>query len=206
MPQVGETALFIQQTLSNGHVKHVRHMWVLCPDCQKGRWVRLHHGKPRSELCLICKAKRLARERPIKLAENHPSWKGGRTKCSGGYIKIRLYQDDFFYPMANVTHHVMEHRLVMAKHLNRCLLSWETVHHKGTKYPSGSLENRSDNRIENLELLPSAYKHDALTRLATSFKKLESKIEEQSKLIKLLQWQVKELNKQLREVPQNVSR
>ena len=29
---------------------------------------------------------------------------------------------------------------------------WEQVHHKGTKYPIGSKEDKADNRIENLEL------------------------------------------------------
>jgi len=40
----------------------------------------------------------------------------------------------------------------MEKHLGRYLKPEECVHHKGIKYPIGSIENKQDNRIENLEL------------------------------------------------------
>jgi len=97
------------------------------------------------------------------------AWKGGRFRRSDGYIQILLLPNDFFYPMASTQHYVLEHRLIMARHLNRCLLVWETVHHKNGI--------RDDNRPENLELLPTPNKHDSLTKMARYIKKLEREIE-----------------------------
>jgi len=64
------------------------------------------------------------------------SWKGGRLKTKEGYIRIRLPNK-----------RVMEHRLVMEKHLGRKLKPFpaEIIHHKNGR--------KDDNRIENLQLV-----------------------------------------------------
>jgi len=101
---------------------------------------------------------------------------------------IRLPRDDFFYPMTGSNGYVFEHRLVVAKALGRCLHLWEIVHHKGAKYPKGSREDKADNRYpENLQLV-SDDKHKQITIM-------ENRINHLEKEVKLLRWQVSELNK-----------
>ena len=74
------------------------------------------------------------------IGKNNPNWKGGRVKTSE-YIYI--YQPN--HPFANKRKYVLEHRLVMEKHLGRYLEKWEQIHHKNGI--------RTDNRIENLEVV-----------------------------------------------------
>ncbi len=94
--------------------------------------------------------------------ELHHSWKGG-VKMSQGYR--RIYSPD--HPAAKSNGgYIMEHRLVMEKHLGRFLKSNEDVHHKN--------EIKTDNRIKNLKLTTRSkhMKHHATQRHAKGgFKK-----------------------------------
>ncbi len=141
-------------------------IWHACIKCGKERWVQLLRGLPRSPHCNKC-----------VMTKQMYKWKGGRTVTAQGYVGIKLFPDDFFYSMARNHGYVLEHRLVMAKYFNRCLLSWEIVHHKnGIK---------DDNRIENLELISCKGKHN--TEINKHIKNLEREVATLKKRVTLLE-------------------
>jgi len=160
VPEIGE----IKGGKELGYKDNHKRMWCACKDCGKQRWVLLLKGQPKIELCYLC-----AISHSKKVGDKAFRWKGGKSKTSKGYILIWLSPDDFFYPMINGTGYVLEHRLVMAKSLNRCLLPWEVVHHKnGIK---------GDNHIENLELLPAAKYHIVDSVAKQYMRRLETKVD-----------------------------
>lgn len=73
----------------------------------------------------------------------HGSWNGGRVTI-GQYVAIMVDRDDPLFVMAHNTGYVLEHRLVMARHLGRPLSDDETVHHIDG--------NHKNNDISNLQL------------------------------------------------------
>lgn len=74
-------------------------------------------------------------------------WKGGRCKTVAGYIIIKKEE----HPLSNCMGYVVEHRLVMEKHLGRYLKQTEIVHHIN--------EILDDNRLENLQLFKNSSEH-----------------------------------------------
>lgn len=74
-----------------------------------------------------------------------------RCPTPKGYVLIHAP----YHPKASKRGYVMEHRLVMEKHLGRLLERSEVVHHKNGK--------KDDNRLENLELMTKA-EHDSLPK------------------------------------------
>jgi hypothetical protein len=109
-----------------GYKDNRYHIWSTCIKCERELWAKLDGYKPRNTICKFCKSKASGLKRRGALAYN---WKGGRRNWNG-YVQVYVERDSFFYPMAEKCGYVMEHRLIMAQHLGRCLQPWEKVHHK----------------------------------------------------------------------------
>ncbi len=120
--------------------------------------------------CPACKGKRYNRYDPQKHPDGvvkcgHCRSLGNRAGCKSthkirksheGYSLVWVGKEDPFFKMAcpgpsGNFGTIRGHRLIMARHLGRCLGSGELVHHKnGIK---------DDNRLENLELVTSNGEH-----------------------------------------------
>ena len=175
MPKLGD----IRGAKELGYAGCGRLIWHACERCGRERWAALRMGQPVKHFCMSC----AAYLRDKRLGSKNANWKGGRFENHQGYIAIRVYPDDFFYPMAQKTGYVLEHRLVVAKALGRCLQSWEIVHHK-----KGYAKD--DNRYpETLQLVMEG-QHNQITLIEGKIARLEDKVRKQAQEIELLQKRV----------------
>ncbi len=181
MPEISE----IRYAKEIGRKDTHRWQWVKCLDCDKKRWVMLAKGKISHLRCNKCNSKITNVG-----GESHPAWKGGQWEDAKGYIHIWLPRDDFFFPMASKSNYVLEHRLVMAKHLGRNLQSWEKVHHKDgikdhNEYNNLEMTTNGSHIIEHNKGYRDGYQQGLVDGRT-------EQIEELKREIKLLQWQVRQ--------------
>lgn len=158
-------------------------VWTECPNCNLKRWVEMN-------FLLVQVDKGICQKCSLSSVHSR-NWRGGKHFDGNGYVFIWVDKDNFFYPMISSSKkckcggYVMEHRLVVAQSLGRCINPWEIVHHKN--------RIRNDNKIANLQLV-SDDEHKQLTLMENRIRKLEATTIEQAKEIRLLKWQIKELN------------
>jgi ribosomal protein L31 len=87
-----------------------------------------------------------------KYGSENPAWKGGIKNRPDGYVRV-VAPADHPYPceVKGSTKYILEHRLVMERHLGRYLLPSEVVHHID--------ENHHNNAIDNLRLYKNQSEH-----------------------------------------------
>ena len=93
---------------------------------------------------VVCRSGGTWKRRVTTVKERNPRWSGGRMLDRDHYVLVLVDDDDPMACMRRYRGYVLEHRLVMARHLGRPLVESETVHHVNG--------DRTDNRIENLQL------------------------------------------------------
>jgi len=84
----------------------------------------------------------------------NPAWKGGVTyfKTHGNYRGVKYVRcPQEYLSMARKDGYVMEHRLIVARAIKRCLKRSEVVHHIN--------HDPTDNRLENLQLFRTNQDH-----------------------------------------------
>jgi len=91
--------------------------------------------------------KRKIRLRKEMMGASNPAWKGGVTyfKTHGNYKGVKYIRcPKEFMEMARKDGYVMEHRVLVAQQIERCLKRTEVVHHLD--------HNPTNNKLENLVL------------------------------------------------------
>ena len=152
MPKIGEFKRGHELGKTNT-TKDSLFIWQACEKCGKERWVVTRNRIAISFRCNRCAMRehKLSEQAKINIGnaaknrcgEKSYFWKRGYWIALDGYLAKSISKDHPYRKMASSCGIIKIHRLVMAEHLDRCLLPTEHVHHKNG--------NKLDNRIENLE-------------------------------------------------------
>ena len=108
-----------------------------------------------------------------------------------GYVKVRVSPDSDFYPMTDKQGYSLEHRIIYAQYLGRCLQSWEIIHHKDGV--------RDNNSLDNLELTTTcAHLMETKNSVQVAYERgfqdgIKVRNDELIKEIRLMRWQLKQL-------------
>ncbi len=138
------------------------HVWEACPGCGHERWVKRNARGTRCQECM---------HPPTHYRSANHRWNPTRRTITKSGIRVYVTPDHPYFAMAHKCskgYAILEHRLIMAEHIGRCLEPWEVVHHIDG-------DNRN-NSIDNLALLPNQAMHSAYTLLQVRLHELESRI------------------------------
>jgi hypothetical protein len=146
-------------------------VWHECPDCKTQYW---RENRKQSALCEGCVRIKNGKD---NVKEKSGRWTGGRhANKKTGYVSIQLQPNDPLYCMARKGGRIFEHKYIYAHFLGRPLEKWEVIHHKGTKYPVGSFEDKGDNRLENLEYCVNQANHTIYNMMSGEINSLRNRV------------------------------
>lgn len=168
MPKLGDVARSKDVGLGSSYHKCV---WAECVDCGAQRWVLLRNGEPQSKRCYPC-GRHYPGRVTARRGPDHWHWKGGRSIKTNGYAEVWVDVNDPMASMRSKDGYVLEHRLLMARHLGRALTPVEEVHHRN--------RDKLDNRIENLQMLS---KREHAREPARRIAELEAEVAELRRLL-----------------------
>jgi len=158
-PHIGDLA----SAGSIGRKGRAVHIWEACPKCKHERWIKRNVQGTCCQSCMIP---------PVHYGLDNKRWNSTRKTVTKSGIRVYVTPDHPFFAMAHKCavnqHAVLEHRLVMAEHIGRCLEPWEVVHHIDG--------DNCNNSLENLLLLPHRAMHSAYTLLQVQLRQLEARI------------------------------
>ena len=158
-PNVGDLAT----AKSLGKMGRAIRIWESCPKCGYERWVKRN---ARGTCCQSCMTP------PTYYGAENNRWNETKKTITKSGIRVYVTPSHPFFLMAHrcakYGYAILEHRLVMATHLNRCLESWEVVHHIDG--------DNCNNSLENLVLLPNQAMHTAYTLLQVAMRNLEARV------------------------------
>ena len=119
-PNIGDSVA----TRSIGKMGRAIRVWEACPKCGHERWVKRN---ARGTCCQYCMTP------PTYYGAENNRWNETKKTVTKSGIRVYVTPDHPFFPLAHrcakYGYAILEHRLVMATQLNRCLESWEVVHH-----------------------------------------------------------------------------
>ena len=139
------------------------HIWEACPKCLHERWIKRN---AQGTCCQTCE------HPPTHYGADNPRWNEAKRTVTKSGIRIYMEPSHPYFKMAHrcaiSSFAILEHRLIMAEHIGRCLEPWEVVHHIDG--------DNCNNAIDNLALLPNQAMHSAYTLLQVELRKLQSRV------------------------------
>lgn len=154
---MAETAKFFNIATGTAY-NYLKNYGIKSREAHKGFKGKHHTEETKRKISQAEKGKIITQETRDKIAESRKlKTEGHRKKRRDGYISV-YYPT---HPKASKSGYVMEHRLIIEKHIGRLLNDDEVVHHIN--------HIKSDNRLNNLQLM--TFKEHAALHMRERWKK-----------------------------------